>query len=128
MKTLAAIVVAGAALALWGHQLWPRRAPNQQSLRDTAGIEATALAVVPAGNGYRVQCRLVNRRQRLAEQVVFQVGLIETDGRTLAVNPLASASALAPGETRETAVFVPATATRASPTAVVEVSLVRWEQ
>jgi hypothetical protein len=120
-------VVALVALLVWGQQLWHRFVPGERSLRDTAGIEATVLKVDPTGRGYRVQCRIVNHRQQFAEQVVLRVALAEASGKILAVNPLVSASAVAPGETRELSVLVPTPAVTTNAGSKVEVSLVRWK-
>jgi hypothetical protein len=127
MKKIIAIVVVVAALFVWGSRLWPRFAPGENSLRDTTGIEATVLKVEPTERGCRVQCRLVNHRRQFAEQVVFQVALVETNGKILAVNPLASAAAIAPGETRELPVLVPTPKPTVNPAgATITISLVRW--
>jgi hypothetical protein len=127
MKKIIAIVVVVAALFVWGSRLWPRLAHGENALHDTAGIEATVLEIEPTERGCRVQCRLVNHRRQFAEQVVFQVALVETNGKILAVNPLASAAAIAPGETRELPVLVPTPKPTVNPAgATITISLVRW--
>ena len=126
MKKLIALLMLIAAAGVCGYRLWTPSVPSENSLRDTAGIEATALSIQLAERGYRVQCRIVNHLRQFAEQVVLEVALVDANGNTLAANPLAGTSALAPGETRELAVFVPAPTVASNAGAKVKTSLVRW--
>lgn len=128
MKTWVAIAVAVVALGIWGIRLWPRSTPSENALRDIQGLEAVVLRLAPTNGGSSVTCRLTNHRPHPAAQVVFQVALQQTNGTILAVNPLASAAAIMPGETRETSVFVPTTNRLSDVMARVTVSLVRWQK
>lgn len=73
-------------------------------------------------------CRMENRSIRVAEQVVFQVAVLNAAGESLAVNPLASASALVPGEMREIPVIVPAPTAFTHVNVKAHITLVRWAQ
>lgn len=128
MKTWVAIAVAVVALGIWGIRLWPRSTPSENALRDIQGLEAVVLRLAPTNGGSSVTCRLTNHRSHPAAQVVFQVALQQTNGTILAVNPLASAAAIMPGETRETSVFVPTTNRLSDVMARITVSLVRWQK
>lgn len=123
---LAAIIVL-IALCVWSRCLWHPRPHNEEKLRDTSGIEVTALGIKPVAGGFHVACRIANLRRQYAEQVVFQVSLVGPDGRILAVNPLANASAIPAGETRELAVLVPAATEVSNVSPRVQTSLVRWK-
>lgn len=127
MKRIAAVLVLVVASAVWGYRLWSPTVPTGQSLRDIAGIEGSTLSIQVAKHGHRVVCQIVNRRQQFDEQVVLRVALVDAAGRTLAVNPLASASTIAPGEARELIVMVPSPAETSKVSAEVMVSLVRWK-
>lgn len=126
MKTWIALAIAILALGIWGMQLWPRSAPSERALRDTKGLEAVVLRSTPTNGGSLVICRLTNQRSRTAEQVVFQVALQQTNGTIVAVNPLASAATIAPGESKVAPVFVPTTNQLTDVAAQISVSLVRW--
>lgn len=123
---MVAFLVVIAAFFVWWPRLRQHLASREHALRDTVGMEARVLKVGPTGGGYRVQCRLVNHRRQFAEQVVFQVAVMDTNGKVLAVNPLANASRISPGEARELSVLVPATTAGTDVGAKIEVSLVRW--
>jgi hypothetical protein len=126
MKKRVAIVVLLAAAGVWGYRLGTAPGSGESALRDTGGMETTALSVQPAERGHLVLCRIVNQQERFAEQVVLRVALMDATGKTLAVNPLVGASAVAPGETRELAVLVAAPPHAGPVRAQVETSLVRW--
>ncbi len=128
MKIWVAIAVAAIALGIWGIRLWPRSTPSENALRDTQGLEAVVLRLSAANGGSSVTCRLTNHRSHTAAQVVFQVALQQTNGTILAVNPLASAAAIMPGETREISVFVPTTNRLSDVMARITVSLVHWQK
>jgi hypothetical protein len=76
---------------------------------------------------WRVTCRITNTTARTALHVVLRVGLKNGSGQTLATNPLASVSDLAPSQVRESVFMVPVRELPPDTTAVADVSLVRWK-
>ncbi len=127
-KAWFAAIVLLLALCVWGRWLWPASTHSEETLRDTSGIEVTALKVERAQGGFRVACRIANHRRRVAEQVVFEVSLLGPDGKIVAVNPLAAAAAIPGGETRELTVPVPASPETPGVSARAHASLVRWRE
>jgi hypothetical protein len=125
-KTWLAVSVLLVAICVWGRWLWQPSPPDEESLRKTAGIEVTALRLERADSGFRVACRISNHRPQLAEQVVFQVSLMTSNGAIVAVNPLAAASAIPANESREVVVLVPTAVAAPDVTAKAQTSLVRW--
>lgn len=125
-KTWLAVSVLLVAICVWGRWLWQPATLSEESLRETAGIEVTALRLEMTDGGFRVTCRIANHRPQLAEQVVFQVSLITSNGAIVAANPLAAASAIPANESREVVVLVPAAMTAPDVTAKAQTSLVRW--
>lgn len=127
-KACLATIIILMALCVWGRWLWHSSPRSEEALRDTSGMEVTALKLEPAQGGFRVACRIANHRRQLAEQVVFQVSLLGPDGKTVAVNPLASAAAIPANESRELTVPVPAPLEVSNVSAKAQVSLVRWQE
>jgi hypothetical protein len=127
-KACLAVVVILIALCVWGRWLWHPSPHSENALRDTSGIEVTALKIERVEGGFRVACRIANHRRQIAEQVVFQVSLIGSNGEIVAVNPLAVAAAIPAGEIRELTVPVPASFEVSNVSARAQASLVRWRE
>lgn len=127
-KAWFAAIILLLALCVWGKWLWHPSTHSEEALRDTSGIEVTALKVERAQDGFRVACRIANHRRQFAEQVVFEVSLLGPDGKIVAVNPLAAAAAIPGGETLELTVPVPASPETSSVSARAQASLVRWRE
>jgi hypothetical protein len=127
MKKWAATIVLLAALGVWLVQVLPWRAPSEADLRETAGVHAEVLATHRTAHGVAVSCRVSNTTTRTALHVVLRVALKNGFGQTLATNPLASVSDLAPGQMRESVFMVPVRELPPDATAVADVSLVRWK-
>lgn len=100
---------------------------NEESLRDTAGVEARMTGVRPAQQGVAVGCVIENQTARQAGSVVFVVRLEDRQGKTLAANPLGNVLELKPHESRAVRLFVPVEGGLPDfYKLVIEVSLVRW--
>lgn len=124
---IAALGAAGIGAWLW--QGGGATAADEAALRDTDGIEVTALDARPTDRGMLVRCQVANRTDRPARSIVLQVELVDADGDIVAANPLANALNVRPGEQRELAVVVPggsARTARLRPQA--RPSLVLWDR
>jgi len=128
MKTWAATMVLLLAAGVWAWRLLPGGVPTESELRQTAGVTAEAMSTRATAQGVEVSCHVSNAAARVAAQVVLRVSLIDVDGQTLAVNPLADVSEVAAGQTREARFVVPFGGQLAEVHARVEVSLVRWRE
>lgn len=128
IKASLAVVVATLALGIWGWPFWERSLLNKSSLRDTAGIHVAILKVHPLENCCRVDWRITNRSNRMAEQVVLRITLMQSNGQVLGANPLVNAAALAPDETRELTVHFPGRVSSPNLRAQADIALVRWKQ
>lgn len=134
LRPIVALVLAGIAILIWSRQVWHKDSVTDlAALYNTTGIEVTVLDSRSEPHGFQVRCRLVNYSSRTAVQVVFEVDILTPDGRTLASNPLAGASHLTPGETREINVAIPMPGSPRPPNripprpqATAIVTLVRW--
>jgi hypothetical protein len=125
-KTGLVVALAAATGIVWIVRLNGQSSFDAREFRDTEGIESEVIGVAHSERGYHVRCRVANRRQQAAEQVVLTVTIVGSDGSTLAQNPLVSVSDLGPGTSRETDVLLPDRAPVHGNTGKVEVSLVRW--
>lgn len=127
-KTWIAVVVLLVAAGIWTRPLWQHRTPSENSLRQTTGVTVAVLASQATPRGWQVQCRVVNERPRVVEQVVLRLTLTDSTGRVLAANPLAGVSQLAANDTREESFLIPFHGSITNPQIRAEVSLVRWQQ
>ncbi len=127
MKTLTAVLVLIAAVAVWYWRLAPANTPTESDLRAIAGITAEVQAMRLVPQGAEVTCLVSNASTRRAEQIVLSVSVLTEPGQPLASNPLAGVGDLAPGQARKTTIRVPFQSAQADVTAQVKVSLVRWQ-
>ncbi|HOX56330.1 MAG TPA: hypothetical protein P5205_07410 [Candidatus Paceibacterota bacterium] len=128
MKKWAATIVLLAAAGVWGWQLLPGGAPSESELRQTGGITAEVMTTRARPQGVEVSCRVSNATARVASQVVLRVALVDAQGQTLAVNPLAGVSEVVASHAREARFMVRFSGPGTDARAQVEVSLVRWRE
>lgn len=126
-KKLLALLVFLASAGVWYWRLAPTHSPTPDALRQTAGITVEVLSTRLAPPGVAVTCRVGNATSNTAEQVVLRVAVTDDHDTILAVNPLASLTGLAAGQSSNATFRVPLTSTSPNLQARVSVSLVRWQ-
>lgn len=125
--TITAVALLLVAVAIWGYWMWPFSSFDTQELRQVEGIDVQVTSLRVTGSILRVGCRVTNRGEQTAQQVVLTARVKNPRGEVLGVNPLASVSDVQPGASCETEIPIPGSGNFRQCHAEVEATLVRWD-